>query len=119
MALQKVFKGLDSPFTFIIKDIAKVAYTAAMMARITRALLKYTPSTGADPEYADSDESDCADAFDWETYEDDGRLVVDLGMLDLTVGRDRTAELIIYDATYTNGRVIAQLDIQITEEGSL
>ena len=116
MITYKVYKGHDSPFTHTITDLLDARYSSSAMAGITRAYLKYVPATGEDAEFADSNDPTHTAVFDWTTYAASGIIVINLGMLGLTEGRDRTAELVIYDATYTNGRVVTQLDVLVSEE---
>ena len=113
MTTYKVYSGFDSPHLITISDIKNSAYTAARMATISRVVINYTPSSGASAEVIDS--SVHTDAFDWETYASTGSLIFDLGMITLTAGRDLTAELIIYETAYPNGRV-QQIDLYISDE---
>ena len=99
-----IYKGINSTFAQKIYDIDGGIYTASEMEGITRAVIKYIPASGEDAEYVDSAIEAHEDVFDWETKETTGEILIDLGPLDLTEGRDTTAELVIYDATYTLGR---------------
>ncbi len=113
-----IYKGHNSPFLVEITDVEGDIYKTADMQGITRVYLKYISATGATPEYVDSDEASHSDVFDWTTYESSGKLYIDLGLIGLTAGRDLTAELIIYDADYTSGRVVSQLDLKVSEEAT-
>ena len=104
---ETVYKGRNSPFLVTIETVAGVPYTATQMATITRCRLKIN---GA---YADSDVT--ATAFNWTTYAAYGQLIVDVGLIDFTAGTDNNAELIVYDADYTSGRVVKVLEITIDE----
>lgn len=116
MTTNLVYRGCNSPFLVTLKDILDATFTATSMAAITRVVLKYIPSSGAASESADSDTPAHADVFDWTTYANDGKLLIDLGLLDFTVGRDTAVELKVYDATYTSGRVQADLlDIEVSD----
>ena len=104
---ETVYKGRNSPFLVTIEDVAGAPYTESAMGDITRARLK------VNGEYADSNEH--GDAFDWETYASRGQIIIDIGLIDFDAGTDTAAELIIYDATYTSGRVVRVLEITIDE----
>jgi hypothetical protein len=43
-------------------------------------------------------------------------MVIDGGLIDLTAGRDTTAELVVYDSTYPDGRMVTLLDILVTAD---
>ena len=104
---ETVYKGRNSPFLVTIEDVAGAPYTESAMGDITRARLK------VNGEYADSNEH--GDAFDWETYASRGQIIIDIGLIDFDAGTDTAAELIIYDADYTRGRVVKVLEITIDE----
>jgi hypothetical protein len=112
----KVYKGHNSPFLIDVTDVVGTNYTAAQMATISRVYLKYDGGASPQYEYADSDTLAHADVFDWVTYASTGRLLVDLGMLDLTANTDTTAEIVVYDTTYTDGRVLPQFELEISDE---
>lgn len=114
MATYKIYKGHNSPFVVDIFGVTGQKYSSAQMATITRAYLKYIPTSGATPEFADSVAT--PEVFDWATYATTGRIIVDAGMLPLTAGRDTKAELVVYDSEYTEGRVITQLNLTVSEE---
>lgn len=117
MTTQIVYKGRNAPFKARITDFDGTAYTAARMALITRMELRYRPTSGATVEPVDSAVVENADCFDWATYAADADAVIDLGSLDLTVGRDTEAELIVYDTAYPDGRVVGTLlDILVSAE---
>jgi len=111
-----VYIGFDSPALVEFKKIDGSVFNAADMGAITRIKLRYTNASEATVEEFDSDIIAHADVFDWDTYASIGKLIVDLGLMTITVGRDGKAELIIYDATYTNGRVVKQLDLYVTDQ---
>jgi len=111
-----VYIGFDSPALVELKKIDGSVFTAADMEAITHIKLRYTYVSGATVEEFDSDIVAHAGVFDWATYASTGRLVLDLGLMTITVGRDEKAELIVYDATYTNGRVVKQLDLYVTDQ---
>ena len=117
MTTYTVYKTHNSPFLQKLYDIDGSIFTAADMAAITRAVIKYIPTVnGVEGTAQEIDSDDHADAFDWSEFATTGRLKIDLGLLDLTVGRDLYAELIIYDADYTSGRMVAQMDIEVSDE---
>lgn len=112
-----VYKTRNSPFLQKILDIDGTVYSATEMAAITRVLIKYTPTVAGvegTPQEVDSDVND--DVFDWTTFASAGQLKIDLGLMGLTVGRDLKAELVVYDSTYTSGRMVAQMDIEVSNE---
>jgi len=112
-----IYKTHNSPFSEVITDFDGAEYTATEMAAITRVTLKYTPTVdgvAGTPQEVDSEEND--DVFDWETYESDAKIKIDLGLLDLTVGRDEAAELMVYDTKYTSGRMVSLLDLLISDD---
>jgi len=111
-----VFVGFESPFLVELKKIDGVIFSAADMEAITRTKLRYTNVSGAIVEEFDSDIIAHTDVFDWDTYESSGKLCIDLGLMTITTGRDLKAELIVYDATYTSGRVVDQLDLYVTDQ---
>lgn len=84
--------------------------TEAEMSAITKVEIHY------DDTYYDSDTY--ASGFDWTTYASSAKLVLKLGNI-LPVGRDRKAELIIYDAIHTNGIVWDQMDIKVSDEAEV
>ena len=105
--MEIVYKGRNSPFLVEIMDVEGALYPSAAMATITRCRMKVNGF------YADS--AAHAGAFDWATYAGTGELAVDLGLIDFAVGTDLNAELLIYDAVYTSGRVAAVLEVEITD----
>jgi len=112
--MEKVYKGLNSPFLVSIVGFNSTDYN---MASITRCLLKYTPAASGTPEYVDSDVH--TTAFDWATYAASDEIYIDLGLLDLTVGVDPYTELILFDSTFTSGRVATQIELEISDEALL
>lgn len=116
MTTQIIYKGHNSHFKVRITDYDGSYYTAAQMATITRAWFKYINATGGTAEYADSATSGHEDVFDWSTLAATGYMLIDPGSLDFTAGRDTEVELVVYDSTYTSGRVVTTLDLQITED---
>jgi len=60
--------------------------------------------------------ADDADAFDWATEGADGILRLALGKISsLVAGKDRKAELILYDASNTNGIVWGTVHVKILD----
>ena len=116
MTTQTIYKGHNSPFTVRITDYDGTAYTAARMATITRAYVKYIYASGQTAEYLDSAAAGHDDVFDWATLAATGYLLIDGGLIDLTAGRDTTAELVVYDSAYPEGRVVTLLDILVTAD---
>ena len=100
---ETVYKGRNSPFLVTIDDVTGTPYTSTTMATITRVRLK------VGSEYADSDTH--TDAFDWATYAITGQLVIDIGLIAFAATSDTAAELIVYDSTYTSGRVVKVLEL--------
>jgi len=116
MTTQTVYKGHNSPFSVRITDFDGTAYTAARMETISRAYVKYINADGQTAEYLDSAAAGHEDVFDWTTLAATGYLIIDGGLIDLTAGRDTTAELVIYDSTYPFGRMVTLLDILVTAD---
>jgi len=114
MAAYKVYKGHNSPFTVEITTIDGRKYSTEQMAAISRCFIKYIASSTADAEYADSVAN--PECFNWTTYAATGKILIDIGLLTLTAGKDTKAELVVYDTTYTDGRVIAQMTLTVSEE---
>lgn len=114
MALFKVYNGTNSPFTYLVTDVNGVKYSIAQMASITRVALKYTPNTTMVPEYADS--SIHYGVFNTVKYATTGYIVIDLGMRYLTPGSDQAMEIIVYDATYPEGRILPSINISVSAE---
>ena len=112
----KVYRGHNSPYLLEITDVLGNKYNAEKMAAISRMYLKYIPASGATAEFADSEGSGHEDCFDWATYASTGRVLIDIGMLDFTAGRDATAEVVAYDTDYPDGRVVEQIDIYVSDE---
>lgn len=113
-----VYKTRHSPFTVTIFDpITKLAFSETQINAITRAILKYTPSSGATPEYADSNAAGHEDVF---TFNDavaaQGRIVIDVGFINFTAGTDTAAELIIFTSNYPSGFVATTLNLTISED---
>jgi len=111
-----VYKGRNAPFKARITDFDGSDYTDARMTAISRMELRYRPTDGATVEPVDSNNLDQRTCFDWATYAAEADVVIAIGLLDLTVGRDQTAELVVYDTTYPQGRVVGTLDIEVTAE---
>jgi len=69
-------------------------------------------------EYMDS--TTCDLCFEFGTVEttiaDEGMIIVDLGSVAWTAGTDSAAELIAYDATYTNGRIIGTFQMTVSDD---
>lgn len=116
MSTQTIYKGHNSPFPVRITDYDGSAYTAARMATITRAYIKYIYASSQTAEYLDSAAAGHEDVFDWSTLAATGYLLIDGGLIDLTAGRDTTAELVVYDSTYPDGRMVTLLDILVTAD---
>ena len=116
MTTQTIYKGHNSPFKVRIIDFDGSAYTAARMETISRAYVKYINADGQTAEYLDSAAAGHEDVFDWTTLAATGYLIIDGGLIDLTAGRDTTAELVIYDSTYPFGRMVTLLDILATAD---
>lgn len=109
-----IHKGTNAPVLVKLFDVDNTALTAAEIAAITKIEIYYRSDTGATPETVDS--TSYAAGFDKTTYAARGEIMLKIGLVDFTAGRDRQAELIIYNATYTSGRVIGLLDMQISDE---
>ncbi|MGB5217105.1 MAG: hypothetical protein WBN66_02285 [Smithella sp.] len=109
-----IHKGTNAPVLVKLFDVDNSLLTAAEIAAITKIEVYYRPDTGATPETVDS--TSYAAGFDKTTYAARGEIMLKIGLVDFTAGRDRQAELIIYNATYTSGRVIGLLDMQISDE---
>ena len=116
MTTQTIYKGHNSPIAVRITDYDGSIYTAAKMATITRAYVKYIYASGQTAEYLDSAAAGHEDVFDWATLAATGYMLIDGGLIDLTAGRDTTAELVIYDSTYPEGRMVTLLDILVTAD---
>ena len=116
MSTYPIYKGHNSPFAVRITDYDGTNYTAAKMATITRAWIKYIYASGQAAEYADSATSGHEDVFDWSTLAATGYMIIDLGILDFTEGRDTAAELVVYDSAYPNGRMVTLLDLLVTAD---
>lgn len=116
MTTQTIYKGHNSPFSVRITDYNGSYYTAARMAAITRAYVKYINASGADAEYLDSAASGHEDVFDWATLAATGYLIIDGGLIDLTAGRDTAAELVVYDTASPAGRMVTLLDLLVTAD---
>lgn len=109
-----IHKGTNAPVLVKLYDIDNTALTAAEVAAITKIEVYYRSDSGATPETVDS--VSYAAGFDKTTYAASGEILLKLGLVDFTAGRDRQAEIIIYNATYTSGRVIGLLDMQVSED---
>ena len=109
-----IHKSHNSPFKTRITDYDGSHYLSRM-ATITRVALKYTVDNVS--QYADSDAIGQEDVFDWATLAASSEMLIDIGLLDFTAGRDQEAELIIYDSTYPEGRVQdPKLDLEVNED---
>lgn len=109
-----IHKGTNAPVLVKLYDVDNTPLTAAEITAITKIEVYYRSDTGATPETVDS--TSYATGFDKTTYASRGEIMLKIGLVDFTPGRDRQAELIIYNATYTGGRVIGLLDMQISDE---
>jgi hypothetical protein len=115
----KIFIGRNSPFSVVVLNpVAYQPYSAAQMEAITRVVLKYTPVAGANAEYIDSDVAENEGMFDWETSASFGRVMIDPGTAPFSPGTDNAAEVIVFDATYPSGRVVAQVRMIVSDEAA-
>lgn len=101
------YLGRDNP-SLAILEWDGVTLTSSEMGAITRVDVRYKGS------YLSS--NDFPALFDWTTYASSGYLEFDLGSLDLPADRDEHAEIIAFDATYTNGRVVSVIELTISDE---
>ena len=108
-------KDRNSPVLVALYDIDNTGFSAAEMAAITKVEVQYTPgTTGTTSEKIDS--ATYPAGFNWTTFAASHQLWMDIGLVAFTAGRDRKAELIIYTATWTAGRVVGLLDMQISAD---
>lgn len=83
--------------------------TSAEMDAITKIEILFKETYYSSEEYGSS--------FDWSTLKAQGVVVFKLGLIStIPVGRDKRAELIIYDATNPAGLIWKELDIKVEEE---
>lgn len=101
------YLGRDNP-SLAILEWDGVTLTSSEMGAITRVDVRYKGS------YLSS--NDFPALFDWTTYASSGYLEFDLGSLDLPADRDEHAEIIAFDDTYTNGRVVGVVELTISDE---
>jgi len=112
-----IHKGLDEPIRIKLYNINNTVFSAAEMAAITKIAVNYAPTiSGVELDPAETiNSTDYPAGFDFTTYASTGEIIINLGGVDFTPGRDREAELIVYD-TYANGRVIGYLDIKVSTD---
>jgi len=109
-----IHKGTNAPVLIKLYDTDNSLLTSAEIAAITKIEVYYRSDSGATPETTDS--ITYAAGFDKTTYAARGEIMLKIGLVDFAAGRDRQAELIIYNATYTSGRVIGLLDMQVSSD---
>jgi len=63
--------------------------------------------------YYDSD--NFASAFDFATYATSGIVILDINDIGLESGRDKNAELIVYDASNASGIIWGQIDLKVIQ----
>lgn len=108
-------KDRNSPVLIALYDIDNTGFSTAEMAAITKVEVQYTPgTTGTTSEKIDS--ATYPAGFNWTTFASSHQLWMDIGLVAFTAGRDRKAELIVYTATWTAGRVVGLLDMQISTD---
>lgn len=113
---ETIYKDRDNPIALVLQEDDE-NITEAQMLAITKIGVKYdsdnNDNNDDDGLYYNSD--DYPTKFDWTTYADEAKIVMKLGTI-LPAGRDRKAELIIYNASNTNGIVWAQLYLIVSAE---
>lgn len=83
------------------------ALTTAQMQAITRMDLIYNGVTISSQENPS--------AFDWSTREDEAVVIISLGGLEISIGMDLAADLIVYDAQNTDGIVWASFNLKVVQ----
>ncbi len=113
---ETIYKDRDNPIALVLQEDEE-NITEAQMLAITKIGIKYDPDNddndSDDGLYYNSDDNPTL--FDWITYADEAKIVMKLGTI-LPAGQDRRAELIIYNASNTNGIVWTQLYIIVSDE---
>jgi hypothetical protein len=100
-----VWTGRDNTIDLLLK--ADGVARTDLDTSVTKMVLRYN-----DVYYSSTEHSG---VFDWVTRGSEGIVILSLGHLGLT-GSDRKAELIVYDASNTNGIVWDQIYIKVTDE---
>lgn len=101
-----IWKGRDNSIDLLIKADGEIV--TGLDVTVTKIELKYK-----DIYYSSTDSPT---SFDWASRGADGVIILKLGLLSLPAGKDKKAELIIYDAVNTNGIVWGQFVLTVTEE---
>jgi hypothetical protein len=100
---EKTYRGYDN-----INDLLlKADGVAQDISSITKAAFIYNGK--------EFNSTNFATAFDWSTDGSDGVIHLKIGKIgsSIDVGRDKEAELILYDANYPNGHVWGTFDLQV------
>lgn len=107
-----VYKGRDCPYKVKISYDGD-PFTEAEINAFTEMRVLYD-----DSEYMDSTTCDACFEFGTTetTFADDSMVQIDLGTVNWTAGTDTEAELIAYDATHTNGRIIGTFKMVVTDD---
>lgn len=102
---EHLYLGNDNTIDRVLRSDG-TALTSSQMAAITKVTISFGSTT------IDSDEAGAGPGqpFDWETRADEGVLILDLGGQTITAG-SYLAELIVFDATNTNGIVWGNIPI--------
>lgn len=109
---ETIYADRDNPIALVLQEDEE-NITEAQMLAITKVGIRYDPASDGDGAYYDS--ATYSTLFDWTTYADEAKIVMKLGTI-LPVGYDRKAELLIYNASNTNGIVWAQLKLKVSDE---
>jgi hypothetical protein len=109
-----IYNGTDSPVLVKLYDIDNTVLTDTEISAITKIEIKYIPATGSTVERVNS--VDYVAGFDFGTERASGEILTNLGLYGFTAGRDKKAEMLLYNSTYTSGAVIGIFDMQVLED---
>jgi hypothetical protein len=102
-----VYVGRDNTIDLLLKADGVVI---ALDAAVTKMEMKFSSRLfGA--EYINSESN--PGVFDWDTKGADGIVIIALGGLAITAGKDSKVELIVYDNVNTNGIVWGTVPIKV------
>jgi hypothetical protein len=102
-----VYVGRDNTIDLMLKEDGVIV---ELHETVTRMDLKFSDRIYED-QYITS--VDYPTAFDWVTRGEEGIVILKLGGIELTSGKDTKVELIVYDTINTNGIVWGTVPIRV------
>ena len=101
--METIYTGRDNKINLLLKTDGAVQDLTA----VTKMELLYKEN------YYDSD--NFGSSFDFSTYATSGIVILDIGSIGLESGRDKNAEIIVYDASNASGIIWDTFDLKVIE----